>query len=749
MMAKITHGTGIPSIMNFSIWDLYKWVAKYLRPYRFLGILLFGGLVLNQAFERFLPYTFKFILDDAIVPKDNLLLLRLLIGIGAAAVVFSVISFLLDILYAHVGNSILMDLRANLFRRIQTLDMNYHTGISRGELLSRFSSDVEVIENVVITMLPGGIISVFGVIFSAIMLFSLEWRMATTALIGITLSIIGVKLLEKRSFRSNLVKKEKLAELTTILEESLRARAVVYGFNLRDFIIDRYAKHLKNLYKISMYADISAYLMERIPNVGMMLVTVSTIAVGAIMTFNGVISIGTLVAFQTLLAGAIASLCGITSVLPFLIDSTTSAQRIEEVLRAKPSVAESAEAKGLPKISTGITFRNVDFGYTRGQKVLEGINLDVKHGWSVAFVGPSGCGKSTILNLVQRFYDPDSGEVLFDGQNIKNVKQDDLHKQISTVFQENFLFNMPIRENIRMGKLDATDDEIICAARMADAHEFILGLKDGYDTNAGDQGSSLSGGQRQRIAIARAIVRNPAILILDEATSALDPATEESISKTIEKLRNDHMILSVTHRLAPITKYDCIYVLDKGKLVESGRHEDLLKAQNLYARLWEKQSGFQINEEGVATVTLERLRKIPILDMLNDRQLATVSRFLVSEKFSEGREIVSQNVAGDKFYIIVRGKVTVKRFDNFGNETIVATLVDGDHFGEISLIKNVPRTASVISETPCILLTLTRDHFHALLNNSPKLKEKINNDLIERLLRIDRFHISQQVAVPG
>jgi ATP-binding cassette subfamily B protein len=391
----------------------------------------------------------------------------------------------------------------------------------------------------------------------------------------------------------------------------------------------------------------------------------------------------------------------------------------------------------------------VDFGYTGGRKVLERISFDVKRGWSVAFVGPSGCGKSTILNLVQRFYDPDLGEVQFDGQDIRNVKQEDVHRQISTVFQENFLFNTSIRENIRMGKLDATDDEIVCAARMADAHDFIMGLKHGYDTSAGDQGGSLSGGQRQRIAIARAIVRNPAILLLDEATSALDPATEESIWKTIENLRGNRTILSVTHRLAPIRGFDHIYVLDKGRLVESGRHEDLLGSRNLYARLWEKQSGFQINEEGFATVTLERLRKIPILDMLSDRQLSAVSRFLVSEKVSEGREIVRQDDAGDKFYIIVRGKVAVKRCDGAGNETTVATLMDGDYFGEISLIKNVPRTASVISETPCTLLTLTRDHFHALLDDSPELKQRLNDDLMKRLLSTDRFHISLQGAVSG
>ena len=183
--------------------------------------------------------------------------------------------------------------------------------------------------------------------------------------------------------------------------------------------------------------------------------------------------------------------------------------------------------------------------------------------------------------------------------------------------------------------------------------------------------------------------------------------------------------------------------------MESGRHEDLLRVPNLYARLWEKQSGFQINEQGVAAVTLERLRQIPILDLLNDQQLAAVAKFLVTEKFNEGREIVHQDDEGDKFYIIVRGKVAVRRRDNCGNEAVIATLADGDHFGEISLIKNVPRTASIISETPCTLLTLTREHLHTLLQDSPELREKLNNELVGRLLRIDRFHISQESAVPG
>lgn len=718
---------------NFGTWDLLKWVARYLRPYKSLGILLFIGLLLNQAFESFLPYTFKFILDDAITPKNITLLIWLLGGMGLGVVIFSAISFLLDALYAHVGNSLLKDLRFELFQHTQTLDMKYHAGIPKGEILTRFSSDVDAIENIVIAMLPVGIISIFGMLFSSIMLFSLEWRMATVALIGITFDILSIKLLEKRASSSYLARKKKLAELTTVFEENLRAQTIIRGFNLKKFATEGYLRHLNDFYKTSMRADTTAYMIERIPNAGMMIVTVIITAMGAVMVFKDIISIGTLVAFQALMAGTSASVYGVTSVLPFLIDSATSAYRIEEVLKSKPSVSEPVEARKLPALSKGITFLDVDFGYSGEKKILEKINLHIKHGWSVAFVGPSGSGKSSVLNLLQRFYDPDAGEVQFDGQDIKRVNLDDLHAQMSAVFQENFLFNISVRENIRMGKLAATDEEIVAAAKLAEAHDFIIKLENGYDTIAGDQGSRFSVGQRQRIAIARALVRNPPILVLDEATSALDPVTEDAVSKTIQKLGADRTVISVTHRLSPITRCDQIFVLEQGKLVEAGKHEDLLKAQNLYARLWEKQSGFSISDEGVATVTIERLRKMPILDMLNDAQLTRAAAFLSSEKVGEEYEIVRQGEDGDKFYIIVRGKVRVMYRDQAGTESIVSTLSDGDHFGEIAMLKNIPRTTTVISQTSCILLVLKREHFKFLLEDSPKLNKKLNTDLINRL----------------
>jgi ATP-binding cassette subfamily B protein len=466
----------------------------------------------------------------------------------------------------------------------------------------------------------------------------------------------------------------------------------------------------------------------------MLLITVIVIAMGAVMTFKGIISIGTLVAFQALMAGSSAAVYGLTSVLPFLVDATTSARRIEEVLSATSEVVDRSEANPLPRVASEIRFRNVSFGYSHAQRVVENINLQIRHGWSVALVGPSGCGKSTILNLVQRFYDPDRGAVLIDGQDIREVRQQDLHARISAVFQDNFLFNLSISDNIRMGKLDASDEEIIAAAKLAEAHDFIVELGEGYQTMAGDQGSHLSGGQRQRIAIARAIIRDPAILVLDEATSALDPATEASISKTIEKLRPGRTIICVTHRLSPIVNCDRIYVFEKGRLVESGSHAELLNAKNLYARLWEKQSGFTIDDEGLVTVTPQRLRQIPLLSMLDERQLAKLSRFLVSEKFAEGREIIRQNEEGDKFYLIVRGRAMVKYCDVAGRETLLATLCDGDHFGEIALLRNIPRTASVISQTPLIALSLARQPFHALLDQSPRLKEKLAQDVVNRIM---------------
>ncbi len=339
-----------------------------------------------------------------------------------------------------------------------------------------------------------------------------------------------------------------------------------------------------------------------------------------------------------------------------------------------------------------------------------------------------------MLNLILRFYDPDAGGVIWDGRDTRSVTQDSLRRRIGVVFQESFLFNTTIRENIRMGKMDASADEIERAALQSGVRDFVDLLADGYDTLVGEHGGKLSGGQRQRIGIARAILRDPEILILDEATSALDPANEAAINATLKKVAVGRTVVSVTHRLVPIIHADLILVLDHSRLAEQGRHEDLLARGGVYARLWEKQTGFEISSDGEnAKVTASRLRQLPILDKLDDRLLSELAGMFVTEHWAEGREVLREGDPGDRFYLVVRGRVAVSKRSAGSDSRPLGVLEMGDQFGEIALLSGIPRTATVSTLTPCIFLTLSRSQFLGFLEHAPLVRAEMTQLMADRI----------------
>jgi ATP-binding cassette subfamily B protein len=363
------------------------------------------------------------------------------------------------------------------------------------------------------------------------------------------------------------------------------------------------------------------------------------------------------------------------------------------------------------------------------------VGLRIARGESVAFVGPSGSGKSTMLSLLQRFYDPDSGAVLFDGIDLRHASQPSLRAQIAVVFQESFLFNTTIRANIALGRPDATDEEIVAAAKAAEIHDFIVSLPEGYKTIAGERGSRFSGGQRQRMAIARAVLKNPAILVLDEATSALDASSEHAINATLAQIARGRTMISVTHRLSSVVDMDRVFLFDRGRLLEEGSHGELLGAGRMYADLWRKQSGVQVDAgEERATVDARWLGELPLMKGVSTETLAEVARWFGTETFKEDREIVHQGDPGDRFYILARGTVEVTRMEN-GTSVRVANLQDGDYFGEMALLSDQPRNATVRTLTPCVCLSLPRDLFDRLLAREPELREHIRKISEERRVR--------------
>ena len=698
------------------------WMRPYKKEATIVGILLLLSMLISAA----LPMGFKFLTDYALLPHNLKALVIILLVLAAAELVSAATDIGRDYFYARLGAKLLNDLRFNMFRHLQRLSMRFYGRVSAGDITARFTTDLAAVDNAVTVCLQGVVCQCLFILFSLVLLFTLEWRLAALSTIGLYLSLWAERTIEPRAEEANTRLKEQQAKIAAVLQENVLAQPVVKMFRLQVQLIERFKHQMIDFFRAAARACFLSYLTYRVSNRCVSFFGLLVIACGAFFVYRGSLTIGELVSFQIILGGLVQSASELTWGLPQLLQAGAGMRRIEQLLGEPIDVTEAPDATSLPAPQRDISLTNVRFGYSADRLNLDDVTMSIPMAGSLLFVGPSGCGKSTVFNLLMRFYDPASGTVCIDGRDIRTVTQDSVRQHIGVVLQESFLFNTTLRENIRMGKGDATDEEVEAAARTAEMHDIIVKMPQGYDTVVGERGGKLSGGQRQRIAIARAIISNPPILLLDEATSALDPATAASINQSLERISKGRTVISVTHRLEAAPGADGIFVFHEGRLAEQGRHDELLKLNGLYARLWNKQAGFSLSEDGTqARVDAARLRAVPILQELDDASLSTIARFFATEHFPPHRPVVQQGDAGDKFYIIVRGKVSVFRTEASGEEHPLAVLEDGDHFGEVALMERIPRTASVHTLTDCVFLTLQREHFLRLVEANPDLKARL------------------------
>ncbi len=564
-----------------------KTVSKYIYHYKWIALFLIIGRIFEAAFNAGIGISFKFIIDQAIIPQNYDLLILILLFLGVGAILLSIIILLIDYFDARFSILILNKLREDLFAHIQSLSMDFFGRNSAGNIVNRFLADAEKVEYGVIQGLTVIFLNSSNMIFSGIYLFYLNWKLAILSSIGLIICAFAPSIIIRFATDVGYELREKEGYIANVIEENILSQPVIKIFGLETKMSGGFTAQLEELQQIYIKSKFLSYLVQRIPEITFILVQIIILGISAIMTYWHWISVGTLVANQVLLIGLNSTINYFSWGLPHLVNGAAGMQRIEDILQEVPKIQDAPEAVDLQPFEQSIYFDNVSFKYGENGRGIENLSLKICQGDFAVFVGASGAGKSTIVNLLTRFYDPQQGKILFDGVDLRHASVKSLRSQIGLVSQDVILFNDSLRQNIRMGNLEATDQQVEAAAKAAEIHDFILSLPQGYNTPVGDRGGQLSGGQRQRIALARALVRNPAILILDEATSALDPVTEAEILTTIEQIAKERTIIVITHRLTQALRANVIFVMENGGIVASGSHSDLLVQNGLYSTFWQ------------------------------------------------------------------------------------------------------------------------------------------------------------------
>jgi len=712
-----------------------KLAGTYLRPYwlQVAEIVIF--LACSVAFSIGLARMEGILIDTALIPRD---LHALLVIMGILVGAFVLVSLALlrqSYLSAFVSESVMREIRLRIFSLIQRLHPGFFQVVSTGDILSRMTNDLDEIEFAFSEALEQGISMILTLIAAIAMILIIDWKLALVALVGTPLFFITAHYFGPVTARASLQRQQHLAKVTSIAQENLGAQDVVKAFGLQNRVIADYSRSLNTLFRSSIRLTFLSSIFGLSVNSIAYIIQLAVLGVGGWLVIGGNLTIGTLFTFLVLMGEIIGPLQGISSINQALQQASGAMDRVDELLKAEPEIVDVPGAQNLQRLSRSISLENVSFSYVDGQPVLHNLNLDIPAGAKVALVGPSGCGKSTTLNLILRFYDPQHGRVAFDGVDVREAALDSVRGQMGIVFQDNILFNISIRENIRLGKLAASDAEVEHAAQAAEIHELILSMPQGYDTVVGERGSRLSGGQRQRVAIARAILGNPAILLLDEATSALDPRTEAAINATLERIAHGRTTINVTHRLSGGVNADHIYVFDRGTLIEQGTHGELLQLGGLYAQLWYEQSGAGI-EAQYGDVEASRLHDIQLFSHLDQTLLSTLAKKLFIERFATGDVIITEGDMGNKLYLIARGEVDVLASSPVGKQRSLTVLRAGDHFGEMALLYDIPRTATIRARAPVQLYSLNKEDFNELLLSVPALREQMERIMNQRAQKI-------------
>jgi subfamily B ATP-binding cassette protein MsbA len=572
-----------------SLWQTLVKIFALSKPYRARFYIATALVLVASGVWLSVPLGLRELLDAVFEQGDDSLLNLLAIGLMLLFVIQAAFSFAGNYHLEWVGERVVTDLRKKVYEHLHRLGFKFFAERRLGEITSRLTNDVGSIRTALTDSLPQLLTISFSLIGSISLMVVLNWRLSAVIFATVPVVTIATRYFGQKIRKLSRSIQDELADSTAVAEDALGAVRLVKAFVREDYEVGRYTDAIEKLFKTARRKVVLTQLFWS--GVGIMFLSTLVIIFwyGGKEVLADRLTAGDLVAFIIYTLNISRSISQTSRLYTAVNTAAGASERIFELLEEIPEIEDRIDAKSLDSIEGNISIKNLTFAYADDRTIFDDLSFEVKAGQTIALVGPSGAGKTTLLNLIPRFYDPKDGAILVDGDDIREVKFKSLRNHISIVPQEVHLFGTSIKDNIRYGRLDATENEIIEAAKDANAHEFIIEIPDGYNALIGEKGVKLSGGQRQRLAIARAILKNPEILLLDEATSSLDSESEAQVQDALYRLMSGRTTFVIAHRLSTVQHADRILVLDKGKIVEDGTHQELLAKGGLYSHLYELQ----------------------------------------------------------------------------------------------------------------------------------------------------------------